>query len=72
MEDIILKLHNAVMCFVHDRVESYETARERGFTTAELLGNAALGIGALVVMWGFFRGTLFDSISKWILNQIGH
>ena len=27
----------------------------RGFSTAELLGNAAMAIGALVVIWGALR-----------------
>ena len=31
------------------------TRNEGGFTTAELLGNAALGILALVVIWGLMR-----------------
>lgn len=29
---------------------------ERGFSTAELLANAALGIAALVVIWGLLQG----------------
>lgn len=29
--------------------------REEGFSTAELLGNAALGIAALVVIWGVLQ-----------------
>lgn len=29
--------------------------REEGFSTAELLGNAALGIAALVAIWGVLQ-----------------
>jgi hypothetical protein len=31
------------------------TRNEQGFTTAELLGNAALAVVALVVIWGLMR-----------------
>lgn len=34
---------------VTDRIDVHDDA---GFNTAELLGNAALAIGALVVIWG--------------------
>jgi hypothetical protein len=40
---------------------------ERGMTTAELLGNAALGIAALVVIWAALQALgvhIVDSIGK--------
>jgi hypothetical protein len=43
---------------------------ESGMTTAELLGNAALGIGVLVVIWGALR-VLGLNVVTWIGSQIG-
>ncbi len=43
---------------------------ESGMTTAELLGNAALGIGVLVVIWGALRVLGLDIVT-WIGSQIG-
>lgn len=47
-----------------------ETARrdERGLTTAELLGNAALGVVALVAIWQAMRLLGLDIVS-WIQDQ---
>ncbi|MDX1659734.1 MAG: hypothetical protein R3343_13005 [Nitriliruptorales bacterium] len=36
---------------------------EAGFTTAELLGNAALGVVALVVIWGLLQALGVDLIA---------
>ena len=36
---------------------------EDGFTTAELLGNAALGVVALVVIWGLLQALGVDLIA---------
>ena len=36
---------------------------ESGMTTAELLGNAALGVLALVVIWGLLRRGIDPSIN---------
>jgi hypothetical protein len=42
---------------------------ERGLTTAELLGNAALGVLALVAIWGAMRALGLD-IVDWIRTQL--
>jgi len=42
---------------------------EDGFSTAELLGNAALGILALVVIWGALQAVGVDVI-EWIGQQL--
>ena len=42
---------------------------ERGLSTAELLGNAALAIAALVVIWAALE-TLGLEVVEWIRTQI--
>ncbi|MGH2707058.1 MAG: hypothetical protein ACRDJF_08020 [Actinomycetota bacterium] len=42
---------------------------ERGLSTAELLGNAALGIAVLVIIWAGVRH-LGDDIIQFIRDQI--
>jgi len=42
---------------------------ERGMATAELLGNAALGIAALVVIWGALQA-LGLNIVQWITSKV--
>lgn len=42
---------------------------ERGLSTAELLGNAALAIAALVVIWGVLEA-LGVEVVNWIRTQI--
>jgi hypothetical protein len=42
---------------------------EKGMTTAELLGNAALGVLALVVIWGLLQALGVD-IVNWIRGQL--
>lgn len=42
---------------------------EEGMTTAELLGNAALAIGVLVVLWGLLSAMGTDIIG-WIEAQV--
>jgi hypothetical protein len=42
---------------------------ERGLTTAELLGNAALGVLALVAIWGAMRVLGMD-IVEWIRGEL--
>jgi len=42
---------------------------EAGMTTAELLGNAALGIAALVAIWGVLQ-TLGLDVMTWIRGQL--
>lgn len=43
--------------------------REEGFSTAELLGNAALGIAALVAIWGVLQILGVDVVNM-IRSQI--
>jgi len=50
-------------------VTSRRVAREEGMTTAELLGNAALGIAALVAIWAVLQ-TLGLDIIDWIRGQL--
>jgi hypothetical protein len=45
------------------------TRSEAGMTTAELLGNAALGVLALVVIWGLLQ-TLGVDIVNWMRGQL--
>ena len=42
---------------------------ELGMTTAELLGNAALGIAALVAIWAVLQ-TLGLDVVEWIRGQL--
>jgi hypothetical protein len=42
---------------------------QAGFTTAELLGNAALGIAALVAIWAVLQALGLD-IVDWIRGQL--
>ena len=42
---------------------------EAGMTTAELLGNAALGIAALVAIWAVLQ-TLGLDVVDWIRGQL--
>ena len=42
---------------------------ERGLSTAELLGNAALAIGALVVIWAALEALGLEVV-EWIRSQI--
>ena len=42
---------------------------ERGLSTAELLGNAALAIGALVVTWAALEALGLEVV-EWIRSQI--
>ena len=43
---------------------------EDGMTTAKLLGNAALGIAALVAIWAVLQALGLD-IVNWIRGQLG-
>jgi hypothetical protein len=44
-------------------------APDAGMTTAELLGNAALGIAALVAIWAVMQ-TLGLDVVNWIRGQL--
>ena len=45
------------------------SASQSGMTTAELLGNAALGVLALVVIWGLLQSLGVD-IVNWMRAQL--
>jgi len=47
-----------------------EPERDEGFSTAELLGNAALGIAALVAIWAAMQA-LGIEVVDWIRGQLG-
>lgn len=49
--------------------DRYARKREAGFTTAELLGNAALGVVALVLIWGALRQLGLDVV-EYMRQQI--
>jgi hypothetical protein len=51
------------------RLRSWRTRDEDGMTTAELLGNAALGIAALVAIWAVLQ-TLGLDVVDWIRSQL--
>ena len=51
------------------RLTSARISDERGMTTAELLGNAALGIAALVAIWAVLQ-TLGLDIVDWMRGQL--
>jgi hypothetical protein len=52
-----------------NRVLDRCSGSEAGMTTAELLGNAALGVLALVVIWGLLQSLGVD-IVNWMRNQL--
>ncbi len=51
------------------RVLDRRSDSEAGMTTAELLGNAALGVLALVVIWGLLQSLGVD-IVNWMRSQL--
>jgi len=53
----------------HRLLDGARLQPEAGMTTAELLGNAALGIAALVAIWGVLQ-TLGLDVMTWIRGQL--
>ncbi len=53
---------------IRDRIGTTR-ADERGMTTAELLGNAALGVFALIVIWAGLRQLGLDVVD-WIQSDL--
>ena len=51
------------------RLAALATPGEHGMTTAELLGNAALGIAALVAIWAVLQ-TLGLDVVDWMRGQL--
>jgi hypothetical protein len=60
---LVARVHAMLAVLDHDARD------ERGLTTAELLGNAALGVLALVAIWGAMRALGLD-IVDWIRSQL--
>jgi hypothetical protein len=57
-------------CFVGIRTALRTAAdHEDGMTTAELLGNAALGVAALVAIWAVLQ-TLGVDVVNWIRSEL--
>jgi hypothetical protein len=54
---------------VRHRLRHRLVRREAGFATAELLGNAALGVAALVVIWAALQALGLDIVT-WIRSQV--
>jgi hypothetical protein len=51
------------------RASTLVRREDEGFSTAELLGNAALGIVALIAIWGVLQA-LGISVVSWIGAQL--
>jgi hypothetical protein len=53
----------------HQWLDGARSLPEAGMTTAELLGNAALGIAALVAIWSVLQVLGLD-VMTWIRGQL--
>ena len=63
-------MHQVISSVRHAVVSCLRRFRpEEGMTTAELLGNAALGIAALVAIWAVMQ-TLGLDVVNWIRGQL--
>ena len=59
-----------LVCRLVELITAWRTPDpEAGMTTAELLGNAALGIAALVAIWAVMQ-TLGLDVVDWIRGQL--
>ncbi|MBM3659737.1 MAG: hypothetical protein FJW95_09585 [Actinobacteria bacterium] len=66
----ILQSLDAVDAAASGRAHEPESGEsERGMATAELLGNAALGIAALVAIWAVLQAVGLD-VMEWIRAQL--
>ena len=65
---VMIRISNIVRV-VRTRCMPDARSRERGMTTAELLGNAALGIAALVAIWAVMQ-TLGLDVVDWMRGQL--
>ncbi len=52
-----------------DQLADVSDRPDGGFSTAELLGNAALGVAALIVIWALLQGLGADVVD-WIRGQL--
>jgi cytochrome b len=55
---------------IEDRLEEI-AADEEGFTTAELIGNAALGVAALAMIWGMIQSSVFPKLIAFMEAKLG-
>jgi hypothetical protein len=62
-------LHNLQVVIRHRLHGLRRMQTEAGLATAELLGNAALGVAALVVIWAALQALGLD-IVDWIRAQV--
>lgn len=62
-------IHRLIVILQGILARSHQLRREEGLSTAELLGNAALAIAALVVIWGLLQALGVDVID-WIRTKI--
>jgi hypothetical protein len=63
---VVARVLHRLAALVPSRTSSHP---EAGMTTAELLGNAALGIAALVAIWAVMQ-TLGLDVVDWIRGQL--
>lgn len=63
-------LSQSVACTLTDRLSVVRDTDEDGLTTAELLGNAALAVAALAIIWTALRAVGVDVVD-YIRAQMG-
>lgn len=65
----LIALLNVVLARFREAVTADRFAADDGFSTAELLGNAALGVAALVIIWAGME-SLGVEVMAWIRGQL--
>ena len=65
---VMIRISNGLRT-LHTRCRRRVQVSEQGMTTAELLGNAALGIAALVAIWAVLQ-TLGLDVVEWMRGQL--
>lgn len=66
---VITAIHNSFRSLRARCAALDSWSSEEGMTTAELLGNAALGIAALVAIWAVLQ-TLGLDVVNWMRGQL--
>lgn len=66
---LVQSLEGRRMVAAHDQEDGFAFGPEEGMATAELLGNAALGIAALVAIWAVLQTVGLD-VMEWIRGQL--
>jgi hypothetical protein len=67
--NVITMIRNCTARLCARRASLASWSSEEGMTTAELLGNAALGIAALVAIWAVMQ-TLGLDVVDWMRGQL--